>query len=140
MNAPATQTATSQRPSTVQLRTGQVLTVLVAAFLLVDAVIHILNIQVVKEAMADLGYPAWTAVLIGVLELVGVILYLVPRTSLLGAIYLSAYLGGALAAQLRIEAPLFSTLLFPVYLGAVMWAGLYLKDLEVRRILPIRRS
>ncbi|MGH3716948.1 MAG: DoxX family protein [Micromonosporaceae bacterium] len=133
-------TDTTQRPSTTSLRIGQVLTVLVAAFLLFDAVIHIMNIQVVQEATAQLGYPAWTATFIGVLELIGVVLYLIPRTSLLGAIYLSAYLGGAFASQLRIEAPWFSTLLFPVYVGAALWLGLYLRDPEVRRVLPLRRA
>lgn len=84
--------------------------------------------------------PAWTAQFIGVLSLVGVILHLVPRTSLLAAIWQSAYLGGAFATQLRIEAPLFSTLLFPIYIGALLWGGFYLRDAEVRRILPLRRA
>jgi hypothetical protein len=129
-------TVASTQPSKAAVRTGQVLTVLVTAFLLFDAVIHILDIQVVKDAMAELGYPAGTAQFIGVLELVGIALYIVPRTSVLGAVYLTAYLGGAFASQLRIEAPVGSTLLFPVYTGIVLWAGLYLRDAEVRRILP----
>jgi DoxX-like family len=131
---------TTQQPSKTASRIGLVLIVLVSAFLLFDVVIHILNIPVVQEAMAALGYPAWTASFIGVLELVGIVLYLVPRTNMIGAIYLSAYLGGAFASQLRIEAPLFSTLLFPVYTGALLWLGLYLRDPEVRRVLPVRRT
>jgi hypothetical protein len=130
----------TQQPSKTASRIGLALTVLVSAFLLFDAVIHVSNIPVVEESFAAMGYPAWTAGLSGALELVGIVLYLVPRTNLLGAIYLSAYLGGAFAAQLRIEAPLFSTLLFPVYVGAMLWLGLYLRDPEVRRILPIRRG
>jgi hypothetical protein len=77
--------------------------------------------------------------LIGVLELVCLGLYVVRRTSLIGAVLLTGYLGGALCAQLRIDAPLFSTLLFPVYVGAVVWAGLWLRDQRVRDVLTARR-
>ncbi len=91
-----------------------------------------------REAMATLGYAPGAAVLIGVVELACVALYLVPRTAVLGAVLLTGYLGGAVAAQLRIEAPLASTLLFPVYLGVAMWAGLWLRDARVRRLLEPR--
>ena len=132
----ATTTATTTTPTgTTTRRVGTTLLVLVSAFLLFDAVIHTLNTQVVAEAMTALGYPAWTATFIGVLELVGVALYLVPRTSVLGAVWLTAYLGGAFASQLRIEAPVFSTALFPVYVGLLLWAGVLLRDPEVRRLV-----
>ena len=129
--APATTTPTG----TTARRVGTTLLVLVSAFLLFDAVIHTLNTQVVAEAMADLGYPAWTATFIGVLELVGVALYVVPRTRVLGAVWLTAYLGGAFASQVRIEAPVFTTLLFPVYVGLALWAAVLLRDPEVRRVV-----
>ncbi len=116
-------------------RVGTVLLVGVAAFLTFDAVIHVLNIEVVESAMADLGFPAWTATFIGILELIGVALYLVPRTRVAGAIWLTAYLGGAFAAQLRIEAPVVSTLLFPVYLGLAVWAAACLRDPAVGRFI-----
>lgn len=132
-----TRQATTRQPAAAA-RTGWVITGLVIAFLLFDSITHILNVAPVREATAALGYPAWTGPLVGVLLLVGVVLHLVPRTSLLGAIYLSAYLGGALAAQLRIEAPVFSTLLFSVYVGGLLWLGFYLRDPGVRRVLPLR--
>jgi hypothetical protein len=72
-----------------------------------------------------------------VLELLSVVLYALPRTSVLGAILLTAYLGGAVAAQVRIEAPVFSTLLFPVYVAVFVWAGLYLRNAELRKVLGV---
>lgn len=127
-------TATTTPTGTTARRVGTTLLVLVSAFLLFDAVIHILNTQVVAEAMADLGFPAWTAMFIGVLELVGVALYVVPRTRVLGAVWLTAYLGGAFASQVRIEAPVFSTALFPVYVGLALWVAVLVRDPEVRRV------
>ncbi len=122
-------------PRATGRRVGLGLHAVVGAFLLFDAAIHVLDIQPVRDAMATLGYVPGAAVVIGVVELVCVALYLVPRTAVLGAVLLTGYLGGAVAAQLRIEAPLFSTLLFPVYLGTAMWAGLWLRDTRVRRLL-----
>lgn len=126
------------RDNKVAVRVGQALTGLTALFLLFDAVIHILRIEAVVESFQALGFPLSTAVAIGVLELVCLVLYVVPRTSVLGAILLTGYLGGAVAAQVRIEAPLFSTLLFPVYTGVFLWAGLYLRDAKLRELVPLR--
>ncbi len=116
-------------------RAGLVVSGLAAAFLLMDAVMHVLNVQPVQDASRVLGFPPGAAVAIGLVELACVALYLVPRTAVLGAVLLTGYLGGAVSAQLRIEAPLFSTLLFPVYLGAAVWVGLWLRDARVRRAL-----
>jgi hypothetical protein len=85
--------------------------------------------------MRTLGFDQGAAVGIGLLELACVALYLVPRTAVLGAVLLTGYLGGAVAAQLRIDAPLFSTLLFPVYVGVALWVALWLRDARVRRAL-----
>jgi len=123
------------RAGTRRSRTGRVVTALVAAFLLFDAVIHVLDLPVVQQAMSALGYPPGAAVPIGLIELACLALYLVPRTAPLGAVLLTGYLGGAVAAHLRIEAPLFSTLLFPVYLGVLVWVGLWLRDARVRALL-----
>ena len=123
------------RSATRRSRTGRVVTALVAAFLLFDAVIHVLDIPVVQEATAALGFPVGSAVVMGLVEFACLALYLVPRTAPLGAVLLTGYLGGAVAAQLRIEAPLFSTLLFPVYLGVLVWLGLWLRDARVRALL-----
>lgn len=135
----ATPTATATKPRATSARVGLVLSAVTTAFLLFDAVIHILNIEPVVEAMRDLGYPAGSAVAIGVLELVCLALYVVPRTSVLGAMLLTGYLGGAVSAHVRVESPLLSTTLFPVYLGIALWAGLYLRNAKLRAaVLPTR--
>ena len=82
-----------------------------------------------------MGFPAWTVPVIGATLLVCLVLYLVPRTAVLGAVLLTGYLGGAVCAQLRIEAPLFSTLLFPVYIGVLVWLGLYLRSAALRALV-----
>jgi len=120
------------------VRIGQVITALVAALLLFDAVIHILNIAPVVEGSRTLGFDADVMPWIGALELALIGLYVVPRTAVLGAVLLTGYLGGALCAQLRIEAPLFSTMLFPVYVGVALWAGLWLRDARVRDLMAAR--
>ena len=121
-------------------RLGVALTAFVALFLLFDSVIHLLGIQPVVDSFAALGYPVAVAFGLGVLELLCIVLYLVPRTSVLGAVLLTGYLGGALSAQLRVDSPLFSTLLFPVYVGIVVWAGLFLRDARLRRLFPLRTA
>jgi hypothetical protein len=136
----AAPTSAQVQPSGTATRVGWGLTVLVGAFLLFDAVTHLLAIQPVLDAFADLGFPAHLARGLGVLELLCLIAFLVPRTSVLGAVLLTGYLGGAVAAQVRIEAPLLSALLFPVYTGLMLWAGLYLRDSQVRALLPLRRA
>jgi DoxX-like family len=116
-------------------RAGLVISALTGAFLVVDAVLHVLNVQVVQESMRTLGFGPRAAVGIGLVEIVCIALYLVPRTAVLGAVLLTGYLGGAVSAQLRIDAPLFSTVLFPVYVGTAVWVGLWLRDARVRRLL-----
>jgi hypothetical protein len=133
-----TLTASQPVETATAVRVGRVLTGLVGAFLLFDAVIHILNIQPVVDGARTLGFDPDLMPYIGVLELVCLAVYVVPRTSLLGAVLLTGYLGGAFCAQLRIDAPLFSTLLFPVYVGAMVWVGLCLRDRRVRDLLAGR--
>jgi hypothetical protein len=129
-----TTTRTAPRAAT----TGRVVSGLVAAFLVFDAVIHVLNIDPVVEGSRTLGFDPDVMPWIGLLELACVGLYLVRRTSAVGAVLLTGYLGGAFCAQLRIEAPLFSTLLFPIYVGVLVWAGLYLRDQRVRDLVAGR--
>jgi hypothetical protein len=132
-------TLTATRPRTrADVRVGQVLTALVTAFLLFDAVIHVLNIAAVRDGAVTLGFDPDLMPVIGVIEVVCLGLYVVPRTSVLGAVLLTGYLGGAFCAQLRIDAPLLSTLLFPVYTGIVVWAGLWLRDRRVRALVTGR--
>ncbi|HKR08633.1 MAG TPA: DoxX family protein [Gemmatimonadaceae bacterium] len=126
-------------PSKGQLWTGRVLSGIAVLFLLFDATIHLLKPEPVVAGFAKLGYPITVAVPLAIIEFVCIILYLVPRTSIFGAILLTGYLGGAIAAQLRIGAPVFSTLLFPIYVALFVWGGLYFRDPTVRSIIPARR-
>jgi hypothetical protein len=120
--------------------TGRILSGLGALFILFDATIHLMKIGPVVEAFSQLGYPIRLAVPLGVIELVCLVLYLIPRTSVLGAILLTGYLGGAIASNLRIGTPLFSNVLFPVYLALPLWGGLYLRDAGLRAVIPVRKS
>ena len=128
LNAPKT-------PSRAASRTGTVLTVLLSLFFLFDAVPKLLQVSFVVEATQQMGFAASAVPVIGAVLLVCLALYLVPRTAILGAVLLTGYLGGAVCAQLRIEAPLFSTMLFPVYFGIVVWVALYLRSPQLRRVV-----
>jgi hypothetical protein len=92
------------------------------------------------KSTADLGYPTSALFAIGVLELICLVAYLIPRTAVLGAVLFTGYLGGAIATHVRIENPLFTHVLFPVYVAAFIWGGLYLRDRALRAVLPFRRG
>ena len=118
---------------------GWVLSGLVIAFLLMDATTKLLALQVVLDAQAPLGFTgAGIARGLGVLLLVCTLLYAAPQTAELGAILLTGYLGGAVVTHLRVGDPLFSHILFGVYLGVSLWLGLYLRDARVRALVPLR--
>jgi DoxX-like protein len=114
---------------------GRVLSGIAVAFLLFDATGKLLKVGPVIEGSAKLGYPENTIVPIGVLLLIGVVLYLIPRTSVLGAIYLAAYLGGAVASHYRLGNPLATHILFPVYVAALLWGGLALRSPRLLAVL-----
>lgn len=119
--------------------TGRVLSGLFALFMLGASVApKLLGMPVAEETMVQLGWPPGYAVMIGVIELTCVVLYLVPRTSLLGAVLMMALLGGAMATKMRVESPLFSHTLFSIYLGLFMWGGLWLRDPVLRSLFPYR--
>jgi DoxX-like family len=120
-------------------RTGLALTALVTLFLLMDAAMKLVPLPVVLETMGQLGWPAdaATARLLGVITLISLALYLWPRTSVLGAILLTAYLGGAVATHTRIGSPLLSHILFGVYVGVLVWAGLWLRNPALRALIPL---
>ena len=118
---------------------GWVLTVLVALFLAMDCVIKLIDIEPVKQTMTQLGYPITLDRVIGVIELACLILYVVPRTAILGAILETAIMGGAIASHMRLGDPLFSHTLFGVYLGLMVWGGLWFRDAQLRAIIPLRR-
>jgi hypothetical protein len=125
--------------SRTALWTGRVLSGLVIAFLLFDAIIKLIPLDVVIETSRQLGIPTDLAFTLGVLTLACTILYALPQTSILGAILLTGYLGGAIYVHVRAGSPLFSHTLFGVYLGLMIWGGLYLRDERLRLIFPVRR-
>lgn len=124
--------------SKASLWAARIITALVALFLIFDGVTKVMKVAPAMEAFAKLGYPANLAPVIGIILLVCLAFYLVPRTSILGALLLTGYLGGATEVNLRAGDPLFETL-FPVIFGVLVWAGLYLRDERLRALIPIRR-
>jgi hypothetical protein len=121
--------------------TGRSLTALFALFMLGASIApKLLLMPIAEETMAQLGWPAGYAFLIGIIELVCLVLYLIPRTSMLGAVLMMGLLGGAIATQIRAGSPLFSHILFSVYLGLFMWGGLWLRDPRLRALFPVRRG
>lgn len=116
---------------------GRILSALVVAFMGFDGIIHIARPAPVAEAFAQLGYPLRLSIGLGVLELLFTVLYALPRTAFLGGLLLTAYLGGAVATQLRIDASWFPSL-FPVIVGALLWTGLALRDPRVRALVGDR--
>ena len=123
-----------------RLWTSRILSGIAILFLLFDSVIHLMVIAPVVEAFNQLGFPVELAVGLGIIEIICLALYVFPRTSILGAILLTGYLGGAVATQLRIGAPLFSTTLFPIYIGILVWGGLYLRDEQLRALISVHKK
>ena len=134
--APGVMTKTT-RVSKGQIRTGWVISGLVAAFMLFDAFAKFAKPAPVAEAFTRTGWPIELSAPLGVILLICTILYLVPRTAVLGAILFTGYLGGAVATNLRLENPLFSHTLFPVYFGVLVWAGLWLRERAIRNLFPL---
>lgn len=130
----------SARPGRAALVGGWLLSGLLIAFLLFDGAIKLVPLQVVLDTSARFGLPAdvISARTLGVLTLLCTVLYAIPRTSILGAILLTGYLGGAMATHFRIGSPLFTHLLFGLYLGIFAWGGLFLRYPWLRRVIPIK--
>ncbi|TPN32628.1 DoxX family protein [Mesorhizobium sp. B2-3-3] len=123
------------------LWTGRVFSGLIVLFMIFDGAIKLPPLDVVTQSMVPLGWPADPNVarMLGAIGLVSTALYAWPRTSVLGAILLTAYMGGAIATNVRVDNPLFSHTLFGVYLGIILWGGLYLRDPRVRTLIPFSR-
>ena len=113
---------------------GRIISILPVLFLLLDGVMKMVKPAFVVEATVNLGYPESIIVGLGLVLVACTILYLIPRTAVLGAILLTGYLGGAVATHVRVGGPLFS-ILMPVILGAMLWGGLYLRDERVRSLV-----
>ena len=138
--SPAQTRPVSALPQQRRLMTGggRVLSGLFALFILgASAAPKLLQLPVAEATMQELGWPAGYSLGIGVLELSCVVLYLVPRTSVFGAVLTTGLLGGAMATQIRAESPLFSHVLFSVYVGLFMWGGLWLRSPQLRKMFPI---
>jgi hypothetical protein len=117
---------------------GRVLTALPVLFLAFDVTIKLMKIQPVVDSFTQLGIPVELARVVGTVELVCLMLYCFPRTAVLGATLLTGYLGGAVLTHLRIGSPLLSHTLFPIYVGIMLWGALWLRDLRVRALIPLR--
>jgi DoxX-like family len=129
-----------ERPSRTWVhKAGTIISVLVTAFLAFDAVGKLAGVPQVKEATQALGFPPGQALVIGIVLAICVVVYVVPRTAVLGALGITAYLGGAVTTNMRVEAPLFTHTLFAVYLGVLMWVGLAMRRPELLRIVGLRR-
>jgi len=126
--------------NTTMLWTGRVLTGLAVAFLLFDGAIKFTRHPAVAEATAQLGWPIAVMPTIGVVLLTCVALYVFPPTAVLGAILLTGYLGGAIATHVRVGNALFSHTLFPTYVAAIIWGGLWFRDPRLRALVPLRRN
>lgn len=118
---------------------GYACTGLAASFLAFDVTMKVLELAPAMQATTALGYPPSSVFWIGVVELVCLALYLVPRTAVLGALLLAGYLGGAVATHVRVGNPMASHTLFPIYVALFVWGGLYLRDPRLRAVLPLRR-
>lgn len=127
------QTDTSTSPA--MLWTGRVLSGLAILFFLIDGVMKLFKPAVVVTATLGLGFPESEIVGIGVVALISIALYAVPRTAVLGAILLTGYLGGAIASKVRIEAPLFD-IVFALVFALFIWGGLWLRNPRLRALLP----
>jgi len=118
-----------------QVWTGRVLSGFAVLFLTMDAAMHLLQPQAAVEGTTKLGYPAGILLPLGIIQVVALALYLIPRTSILGAIVWTGYLGGAVASHVRVGDPLFTHVLAPVYVAIFLWGGLALRDARVRAVL-----
>ena len=131
---------TAHRTVGTAAQAGIVLTALATIFLTFDTVLKVLRLGPAVEGTTALGYPADSVLWIGIIELVCLVLYLIPRTSILGALLLTGYLGGAIATHVRISSPVLTHTLFPVYVALMLWRGLYLREKRLRDLVPLRQS
>ena len=128
----------TSRPSNTALWIGRIMSGLVVAFMLLDGAMKLVPLDVVVTTSEQMGIPGSLARTLGIIGLICTVLYAVPRTSVLGPILLTGYLGGAIASHLRLGDPIFTHTLFGLYLGLLAWGGLYLRDARLRALIPLR--
>ncbi|MCM3700290.1 DoxX family protein [Paenibacillus macerans] len=124
----------TEKISKGRLWTGRIMSGIVILFMLFDGISKLFKPAIVVEGTVTLGFAEHHIVTIGVLALLSTVLYAIPRTAILGAVLLTAFYGGVVATQIRVDAPLFSNTLFAVYLAILAWAGLWLRNDKVRRL------
>ena len=118
---------------------ARIVSALPVLLLFMDGVMKLIKPAPVVEATVRLGYPEAVILPLGIVLLFCTVLYAIPRTSVLGAVLLTGYLGGAVATHVRVGAPLFTNTLFPIYFGLLIWGGLYLRDGRLRALLPLKK-
>jgi DoxX-like family len=139
----AAQTSLAAKPMFLNSKaatwTGRVLSGGIGLFLVFDSVMKVIKNPHILAASADLGFSTNTITRIGCLLLACTLIYVIPRTAILGAVLLTGYLGGAVAAEVRVGHPVFQYL-FPVIFGILLWAGPFLRDARLRQVIPLRKA
>ncbi|MGO0060627.1 DoxX family protein [Brevibacillus fluminis] len=130
----------SNNISKSRLWVARIMSGIVILFMLFDSVMKFFQPAPVVEGTLELGFAQHHIAVLGILGLVSTIFYAVPRTAVLGALLLTGYFGGVIATQIRMDAPLFTHVLFSVYLAILAWGGLWLRDERVRNLLPVQRQ
>lgn len=132
---------TEQTPiSKSKLWTSYILSGIAVLFMIFDTGIKVIRESHAVEGTIQLGYPDSAVVTLGIIEAVCLALYLIPRTSIFGMILMTGYLGGAVATHVRLGNPLFSHILFSVYIAILLWGGLYLREPRLRELIPFRKN
>lgn len=134
------QLAATRQTSRVRFWISWVLSGLAILFMLMDSILKLVQPDFVVAETLSLGYAEYHILLIGILGLVCTLVYAFPRTAVLGAILLTGYFGGAIATHVRLDSPLFTHILFPVYLGLLVWGGLWLRNAVLRKLMPFRNG
>jgi hypothetical protein len=138
METPASSTSAVAGPSKKHIWIGRILLAIPILFLAFDGIGKLVQPVEVVQGTLRLGYAQTSLIVIGTLELTSLLLFCTPRTSILGAVLLTAFLGGAVATHIRIGDPLFSHIFFPVYVAVLLWAGLFMLDVRIRALFPFR--
>lgn len=128
----------TQHISKSRLWTGRIMSGIVILFMLMDSIMKFVKPKEVIDGTTMLGYQEHHIMTLGILGLVSVILYIIPQTAVLGAVFLTGYFGGAIATHVRMDNPLFSHVLFPIYLSILMWGGLWLRSKHLQQLIPYR--
>lgn len=131
---------TSNTTSKGRLWTARIMSGLAILFMLFDGIFKLIQPDPVVEGTLELGFAEHHITVIGILALVSILLYAYPRTAILGAVLLTGYLGGAIATHVRLDNPLFSHVLFPVYVAVLAWGGLWLRNARLRALFPLQRK